>query len=71
MGKDNKPSIYFALRVYFAFQQTDGAWSPPNELLCLDGHDADGNFDSAAEPGAVTAGTAQNNAFLKRTSILA
>lgn len=65
MGKDNKPSQYYALRVCFAFQQTDGAWSPPNELLRLDGHDEQGAFDPAKEPAPDPYGTALGNPFLK------
>lgn len=65
MGSDNKPSVYYPLRVCFAFQQTDGAWSPPNELLRLDGHDEKGTFisDEVLTPGET--GTATGNAFLK------
>ncbi|MEA5674109.1 neuraminidase-like domain-containing protein [Pseudomonas sp. MH2] len=47
MGPDSKPSEYFALRVFFAFQQTDGNWSPPNEFMTLDGHDEKGEFESS------------------------
>ncbi|MCG8293113.1 neuraminidase-like domain-containing protein [Pseudomonas entomophila] len=80
MGPDNKASDYYPLRVCFAFQQTDGAWSPPNELLLLDGHGPDGKFDPRVEPSVerlnlktnetevVTTpenGTAPGNAFLK------
>ncbi|MGX1020824.1 hypothetical protein AB7M33_003500 [Pseudomonas sp. Y3 TE3536] len=43
--KDNKPSRYYALRVCFSYQQTDGMWTPTNELLCLDGHDDKGKFE--------------------------
>ncbi|MFJ4375004.1 Tc toxin subunit A [Pseudomonas japonica] len=67
MGSDNKASAYFPLRVCFAFQQTDGSWSPPNELLCLDGHDASGKFmgDRTKVPEADDSGTAKDNAYLK------
>lgn len=65
MGSDNKPSQYYPLRVCFTFQQTDGAWSPPNELLRLDGRDANGQFDPTAVPGDIKQGTAKNNSSLK------
>lgn len=65
MGKDNKPSQYYALRVCFAFQQTDGAWSPSNELLRLDGHNEEGFFDPSNEPVPDAFGTATGNPFLK------
>lgn len=65
MGPDNKPSAYYPLRVCFAFQQTDGAWSPPNELLRLDGHNDNGEFDSSKVIPPTPTGTASTNAFLK------
>nr|WP_281177093.1 neuraminidase-like domain-containing protein [Pseudomonas japonica] len=67
MGSDNKASPYYPLRVCFAFQQTDGSWAPPNELLCLDGHDANGKFVGTREsvPGVGANGTATGNAYLK------
>jgi hypothetical protein len=45
MGDDSKASDYYALRVCFSYQQTDGMWTPTNELLCLDGHDDKGKFE--------------------------
>jgi hypothetical protein len=57
MGPDNKPSEYYPLRVCFTYQQTDGAWSPPNELLRLDGHNSSGVF--------VTPNSESVNPFLK------
>lgn len=78
MGADNKASDYYPLRVCFAFQQTDGAWSPPNELLQLDGRDTHGKFDPKKElkdtfltsgktinVTTPTNGTAPGNVFLK------
>ncbi|MDF9619213.1 Tc toxin subunit A, partial [Pseudomonas entomophila] len=79
MGPDNKASDYYPLRVCFAYQQTDGAWSAPNELLLLDGHDEKGNFDPKIEQSVTTEdektkkktvvthvhGTAPSNVFLK------
>lgn len=32
------------LSVHYAFLQSDGTWSTPNELMCLDGHDANGKW---------------------------
>ncbi|MNG94225.1 hypothetical protein D3C79_532300 [compost metagenome] len=65
MGPENKPSVYHALRVCFAFQQTDRSWSPANELMRLDGHDADGKFDSSAVIDANETGSTTTNPFLK------
>ncbi|MDU9402768.1 neuraminidase-like domain-containing protein [Pseudomonas sp. zfem004] len=65
MGPDNKPSEFFPLRVCFAFQQTDGAWSPPNELMRLDGHDANGLFQASQNAPEAVRGTAKGNPFLK------
>jgi len=45
MGDNSKASPYYALRVCFSYQQTDGMWTPTNELLCLDGHDDKGKFE--------------------------
>ncbi|MGG5290126.1 neuraminidase-like domain-containing protein [Pseudomonas shirazensis] len=65
LGTDNKASEYYPLRVCFSFQQTDGAWSPANELLRLDGHNDEGKFDSKATLATPEAGSTKTNAFLK------
>ncbi|MEG0104271.1 MAG: neuraminidase-like domain-containing protein [Pseudomonas sp.] len=66
MGKDQRPSKYYPLRVCFAFQQIDGTWSTTNELLRLDGHDLEGKFASEKEPPEVDKnGSATGNPFLK------
>ncbi|HEK0908207.1 TPA: hypothetical protein SMQ04_002992 [Pseudomonas putida] len=71
MGPDSKPSEYFALRVLFAFQQTDGNWSPPNEFMTLDGHDEQGVFKSSEVLATNTAGTAANtNVYLKTRTFM-
>ncbi|MGC7841431.1 neuraminidase-like domain-containing protein [Pseudomonas wayambapalatensis] len=71
MGPDNKPSEYFALRVYFAFRQTDGNWSPPNELMTLDGHDDKGEFKSNEVLATNSVGTAANtNVYLKTRTFM-
>ncbi|WP_193217457.1 neuraminidase-like domain-containing protein [Pseudomonas putida] len=71
MGPDSKPSEYFALRVLFAFQQTDGNWSLPNEFMTLDGHDEQGVFKSSEVLATNTAGTAANtNVYLKTRTFM-
>ncbi|TDF83900.1 neuraminidase-like domain-containing protein [Pseudomonas sp. H9] len=65
MGPENKQSPYFPLRVCFAFQQTDGAWSAPNELIRLDGHDEQGVFDPNLSVETPVNGSTPSNAFLK------
>ncbi|NIF26621.1 hypothetical protein F3J44_09500 [Pantoea sp. Tr-811] len=68
MGADNKPSDFYPLRVCLAFQQTDGAWSPANTLIELDGHDEQGAFDTTL-PG-VRNGKPTGNAFLKTRNFM-
>ncbi|HAB01660.1 MAG TPA: hypothetical protein DCE25_01505 [Pseudomonas sp.] len=63
MGKDNKPSDYYPFRVCFAFQQTDGGWSPANKLMALSGHDEAGVFDPT--PPTFKSGAIQGNLYLK------
>lgn len=63
MGKDNKPSDYYPFRVCFAFQQTDGGWSPANKLIELNGHDEAGVFDPT--PPTFKSGALQGNLYLK------
>ncbi|MGE8327816.1 neuraminidase-like domain-containing protein [Pseudomonas urmiensis] len=65
MGKDSKPSPYYALRVCFSYQQTDGMWTPANELICLDGHDDQGAFTPIAEKDTQANGTSSSNNYLK------
>lgn len=66
MGPDSKPSEYFALRVFFAFQQTDGNWSPPNEFMTLDGHGEKGKFESSEVlPPNLEGTAADSNVYLK------
>ena len=71
MGEDSKPSPYYALRVYFSYQQTDGMWTPANELICLDGKDGNGTFtliagdDTQAEDTPKPNETPKPNDYLK------
>jgi hypothetical protein len=65
LGANNRASEYYPLRVCFSFQQTDGAWSAPNELLRLDGHDENGQFDTSATLKSPVGGSTSSNAFLK------
>ncbi|MEA3233046.1 neuraminidase-like domain-containing protein [Pseudomonas mosselii] len=65
MGKDNKPSPYYPLKVCFAFQQTDGAWSPANELLNLDGTGPGTAFDFSHDTPKQEKGSADNHPSLK------
>ncbi len=71
MGKDNKTSPFFVLRVCYCFQQLDGLWSPPNVLITLNGFDGKGKFggnDTEPEeiPSVNTTGMcARDNAYLK------
>ncbi|MBC3420057.1 neuraminidase-like domain-containing protein [Pseudomonas sp. RW3S2] len=65
MGKDNKPSGYYPLKVCFAFQQTDGAWSPANTLLHLDGTGPGAAFDFTQNAPKQTLGTAENYPSLR------
>lgn len=65
MGKGNKPSAYYPLKVCFAFQQTDGAWSPANELLQLDGTAPGTAFDLKQEAPEQERGSAKRYPSLK------
>ncbi|QVM89563.1 hypothetical protein JYG34_16190 [Pseudomonas entomophila] len=66
MGPDNKASDYYPLQVCFAFQQTDGIWSPPNNFLKLDGHDENGAFKAVGEASTPQEnGSVTGNSFLK------
>ncbi|WP_181425867.1 neuraminidase-like domain-containing protein [Pseudomonas soli] len=65
MGKDNKPSAYYPLKVCFAFQQTDGVWSPANELLRLDGTGPGPTVDLKQDPPKHERGSATGSPSLK------
>ncbi|WP_312152852.1 neuraminidase-like domain-containing protein, partial [Pseudomonas sp.] len=65
IGEDSKPSPYYALRVCFSYQQTDGMWTPANELICLDGHDDQGAFTPIAKNDTQANGTSSSNNYLK------
>lgn len=65
MDENSKPSPYYALRVCFSYQQTDGMWTPANELICLDGHDEKGAFTPPAKDDKQANGTSSSNNYLK------
>lgn len=65
MSKDSKPTPYYALRVCFSYQQTDGIWTPANELICLDGHDDLGAFPAIADNDPHEHGKSKANKYLR------
>ncbi|MDQ0011482.1 hypothetical protein J2T07_003692 [Luteibacter jiangsuensis] len=72
MGKNQKTSPYFGLRVCYCYRQLDGLWGPPNVLISLDGLDSDGNFrgdtpkvDAETFPVVDANESATGNAWLK------
>ncbi|HVI54975.1 MAG TPA: neuraminidase-like domain-containing protein [Luteibacter sp.] len=47
LGKDQKTSPFFALRVCYCYQQIDGLWGPSNVLIELNGREGSGNLDKS------------------------